>query len=95
MRMEKDESKMMNRAQDPSYTGMKTYKAEEREQMPWMDDHLNLSEGHAGIKRFYYGAQGDRGEFNSHLNLERDIALKEADNFNQNLSNDIHNANTF
>jgi len=56
MRLEKEEFKMKHRAQDPSYTGMKTYKPEEREKMPWMDDHLNLSEGHAGIKRFQYGA---------------------------------------
>ncbi len=82
MRMEHDEFKLKHRAQDPAYTGMKTYKAEEKERMPWTGDHINLGEGHAGIKRFYYGTQGDRHEFNAHLNQEREIALKESDLFN-------------
>ena len=74
---------------------MKTYKAEERDKMPWMDDHLNLGEGHAGIKRFYYGVQGDWDQYNQHLSMEREIALKEADHYNNAYSNDIHNADTF
>lgn len=74
---------------------MKTFKPEEKAKMPWTGENIDLTEGHTGIKRFYYGVQGDRKSYNDQLNMERDLALKEADMFNQHNSSDIHNAQTF
>ena len=67
MRANADEMKLKHRASDPSFTGMKVYSAQDRERMPWMNDHIDLTTGHNGIKRIYYGEQGNKHDFNQQL----------------------------
>ena len=60
IKLEHDDFKLMHRAQDPSYTGMKTYKKEEKDRMPWTQEHINLAEGHQGFKRIHYDNSAEK-----------------------------------
>lgn len=89
--MEQDDNRLKHWSSEAHFTGMKTYKQEERDRMPWIGDHIDLAEGHQGIKQFYYGSQGDwRNKYNEALQNDREVAISETGHFNNVFSNDIH-----